>query len=100
MWEHWARAGMSLKSSPYQAVQVVIVAKIFVIDDRRDSNNAFRWDKVRLNLPDSSGYDPSLPWLSKIRVNDGKVAADLFIYVVDRWVRLPARTRIGKQRAR
>jgi hypothetical protein len=50
LWERWARAVMGLKSSPYQAVQVVLVVKEYVMGDWHDSNNAFRWDKVRLNL--------------------------------------------------
>jgi hypothetical protein len=61
LWECWARAAMGLKSSPYQAVQAVLVAKDYVLGDHQDSNNDFRWDKVRLNLPGSVGYDPSLP---------------------------------------
>jgi hypothetical protein len=91
LWERWARATTGLKSSPYQAVQAVLVAKEYVMGDRRDSNNAFRWDKVRLNLPGSVGYDPSLPWVSKIRMNDGKVAADLSIYVDDGRVTAPSK---------
>jgi hypothetical protein len=36
-----------------------------------------------LNLPGSRQYDPSKPWVSKLRVSDNKVAADLFIYIDD-----------------
>jgi hypothetical protein len=28
-------------------------------------------------------YDPALPWVSKIRLTDGTIAADLFVYVDD-----------------
>eukprot|EP00980_Cylindrotheca_fusiformis_P019180 scaffold6510_cov122-Cylindrotheca_fusiformis.AAC.2 len=38
---------------------------------------------VRLNLPGSKEYDPTLPWVSKIRIDDGEIACDLFIYVDD-----------------
>jgi hypothetical protein len=38
---------------------------------------------VRLNLPGAANYNPALPWVSKIRIQDGKIAADLFIYVDD-----------------
>eukprot|EP00980_Cylindrotheca_fusiformis_P016627 scaffold4978_cov106-Cylindrotheca_fusiformis.AAC.1 len=64
---------MGLKSSPYQAVQAVLVAKETVLGDRTDSDNAYRWDVVRLNLPGSKEYDPTLPWVSKIRIDDGEI---------------------------
>jgi hypothetical protein len=83
LWERWTRAAMGLKSSPYQSVQAMLVAKEVIKGDRLDPNNAFRWDKVRLNLPGSRDYDPSISWVSKIRVVDNTVAADIFIYVND-----------------
>jgi hypothetical protein len=36
-----------------------------------------------MNLPGSAEYDPSLPWVSKVRLSDNKIAANLFIYVDD-----------------
>jgi hypothetical protein len=83
LWEQWVRCAMGLKSSPYQAVQVVMVAEEVIKGDRLDPDNVFRWDVVRLNLPGSEDYDPTLPWVSKVRMSDGKIAADLFIYVDD-----------------
>jgi hypothetical protein len=59
------------------------VAKEYILGDRKDPNNVFRWDVVRMNLPGSKEYDPTLPWVSKIRLDDGKIAADLFLYVDD-----------------
>jgi len=50
--------------------------------DRSDSSNPFQWHKVRLNLPGSKDYDPTLPWVAKIRL-DGRIACDLLIYVDD-----------------
>jgi hypothetical protein len=38
--------------------------------------------RVRLNLPGDKGYDPNLPWVSKVR-EDGRIAADLFTFVDD-----------------
>lgn len=90
LWEKWTRAAMGLKSSPYQAVQAMLVAKEVIRGDRHDPSNAFRWDKVRMNLPGSKDYDPSKPWVSKIRVSDGKMAADLFIYVDDARITAPS----------
>lgn len=89
LWERWTRAAMGLKSSPYQAVQAVLVAKEVILGDRLEKSNAFRWDKVRLNLPGSAEYDPALPWVSKIRLDDGEIACDLFIYVDDGRVTAP-----------
>jgi hypothetical protein len=34
-----------------------------------------------LNLPGSDDYDPNQPWVSKIRLEDNRIAADLFIFV-------------------
>ena len=91
LWERWTRAVMGLKSSPYQAVQAILVAKEVIRGDRADQGNAFRWDTVRLNLPGSKEYDPGLPWVSKIRLSDGRLAADIFIYVDDARVTAPSK---------
>lgn len=88
LWERWVRAAMGLKSSPYQAVQAVLVAREVALGDRHDQTNAFRWKLVRLNLPGSPDYDPSLPWVAKYR-SDGTLAADLFMYVDDGRVTAP-----------
>ena len=48
LWERWTRAAMGLKSSPYQAIQAIMVAKEICLGDRQDPANAFRWDKVIL----------------------------------------------------
>jgi hypothetical protein len=74
---------MGLRSSPYQAVQAMGVAEETIRGKRGDPKNVYRWDYVRLNLPRSDAYDPSKPWVSKIRSADGKIAADLFIFVDD-----------------
>ena len=62
---------------------VGVGVKEVILGDRQDSENVFRWDAVRMNLPGSETYDPTLPWVSKIRLDDGRIAADLFIYVDD-----------------
>ena len=51
--------------------------------DRLDSNNVFRWDRIRLNLLGCPTHDPTLPWVSKVRDSDGRVAADRAICVDD-----------------
>ena len=81
--EAWSRTGMGFKWSPYQAVQAVMYAEEVIAGDHLDPLNVFRWDRVRLNLPGSEAYDPSLPWVSKIRDDDGKIAADFKTFVDD-----------------
>jgi hypothetical protein len=83
LWERWTRAAMGLKSSPYQAVQAILVGKEIVRGDQKDPKNAFRWDDVRFNLPGLKNYDPKYPWVLKIQLTDGKIAADLFVYIDD-----------------
>jgi hypothetical protein len=81
IWETWQRAAMGLRSSPYQAVQAMGVAEEVIGGDQGNPANVFRWD--RLNLPGSDEYDPSKPCVSKMRLEDERIAADLFIFVDD-----------------
>jgi hypothetical protein len=57
-------------------------AKEFIMGDPNYEQNVYQWKEVRLNLPGSSDYDPSLAWVAKVR-EDGLVAEDLFIYMDD-----------------
>jgi hypothetical protein len=81
-WERWMRCAMGLKPSPYQTTQAMLFAEDVIRGDPKAEHNVFRWDHIKLNLPGSSDYDPTLPWVSKVRV-DGKPAADFFVYVDD-----------------
>jgi hypothetical protein len=81
-WERWTRCAMGLKPSPYQTTQAMLFAEDVIRGDPKDENNVFRWDNVRLNLPGSPKYDPTLPWVFKVR-KDGTPAADFFFYVDD-----------------
>jgi hypothetical protein len=74
---------MGLKPSPYQAVQGMMVAEDLIKGDRFDKSNPFRWDFLRMNLPGSKAYEPSLPWVSKVRLGDNNIACDLVIFVDD-----------------
>ena len=65
---------------PYQAVQTGLQLKHIALDERKDPKNVSRWETVRLNLPGDPKYDPTLPWVSKVR-EDGSIAADLHQYV-------------------
>ncbi len=82
LWEVWARCGMGFTFSPYQAVRGVLWAEEFILGDRYNFRNPFRFYIVQLNLPGMPGYDPSLPWVCKLRA-DGLLASELLIYVDD-----------------
>jgi hypothetical protein len=81
-WERWIRCAMGLKSSPYQTTQAMLMAEDVMRGDPNDPKNVFRWDDVKQNLPGDPEYDPSLPWVYKVR-KDGTPAADFFFYVDD-----------------
>ena len=80
-WVRWHRAGMGLKSSPYQACQAMMVVEEVIKGNPRDESNPFRWDQVVCNLPGSEDYDPTKSWVYKIRTSDGKIACDIYIYM-------------------
>jgi hypothetical protein len=50
-----------------------------MMGDRLDTNNVFKWEVVIMNLPGSSDYNPMVQLESKVRIKEGRVAADLFI---------------------
>ena len=77
-WEQWYRAEMGLKSSPYQACHAMRVVEEMIKGDRTKGLNPFRWDQVIKNLPGSSKYNTTKPWIYKIR-KDGVIACDIFI---------------------
>ena len=82
IWEAWTRCAMGLTTSPYQSTMFAQRVKRIVFGDKSDPKNIFGWVDVRVNLPGDEQYDPSLPWLSKIRAN-GDIAADVHPYVDD-----------------
>jgi hypothetical protein len=78
-WNRWLMGGTF---SHYQKGQGIGHAKEMIMGDPNDCSNVFQWKEVRLNLPGVEDYDPSLSWVAKIR-EDGRAAADLFIYMDD-----------------
>ena len=81
-WETWVRCAMGVTVSPYQTTQCSQRVKRIVFGCRTDPNNIFRWTEVRLNLPGNEDYDPSKPWICKLR-EDGRIAIDVHTYVDD-----------------
>ena len=92
LWEVWQRCAMGLKPSPYQAVQAMMIAEEVIRGDPKDSKNPYRWDVVRMNLPGRPDYDPTLPWVSKIRLGDKCIACDVVIFVDDLRVTGPTKS--------
>ena len=81
-WERWVRNFMGLRDSPFRSLQMMIMAKFVAYGDRTDEENPFQWESVVLNLPGDPDYDPSLPWVMKVR-RDGHLASEVYIYVDD-----------------
>jgi hypothetical protein len=82
---HLARRGRCLMGgtfSPYQTGQGMGHAKESIMVDPNDASNVFKWKEVSFKLPGTPEYDPSMAWMAKVR-EDGRVAADLFIYMDD-----------------
>jgi hypothetical protein len=80
---------MGFRPYPYQTTQAIGWAKEMMMGDPLDATNVFQWSLVRLNLPGLPDYDPRVQWVSKIRKEDGRVAADLFICIDDFWPTVP-----------
>jgi hypothetical protein len=60
-----------------------------VLGDHTDRKNPYHWEWIRENLPGDSDYDPTLPWIAKVR-HGGDIAADVHIYVDDCWITAPS----------
>jgi hypothetical protein len=82
LWEHWERCGMGLTPLPYQSIQGVLWAKEYILGDRQNPSDPFRFDPVQFNLPGSPDHNPTLPCVCKLRAS-GDPASELLIYVDD-----------------
>ena len=70
------------RSSPYIAWRLQRVILELCKGVRHNHNNHWQWDSVRLNLPGSSAYDPSMPRVMLLR-KDGELATREAKYVDD-----------------
>jgi hypothetical protein len=73
---------MGFTFSPFQSIQGVLWAEEVILGDRYAASNPFRFELVKLNLPGMPDYEPSVPWVCKLRANGG-LASELLIYVDD-----------------
>lgn len=85
-WEVWSRCVMGLWSSPHGCILMEMIGDEMARGAARDPTNPFAFDTVRLNLPGSHTYCPSLPWVSKIAPSTGRIAPDVKTYVDDKRV--------------
>lgn len=67
---------------PYFVIKDLMELENMVNGNRRDSYNVFFFEKVILNLTGMSLYNPSRPWVYKIR-SDKRIASNLFFYMDD-----------------
>ena len=80
--EGWKRCPMGQSPSPFNTVKQTQRLKQVMLGNPQDSENVFRWDSVKINLPGTIDYKPGVPWIAKFR-RDGKIAADAHDYVDD-----------------
>ncbi|KAL7564983.1 hypothetical protein ACA910_011950 [Epithemia clementina (nom. ined.)] len=73
---------MGLSPSPYQATQSAQRVKHPAFGDRHDPSNMFCWKNGVLNLPGDPSYNPTQPWVYRVR-DDGTLAADVHPYIDD-----------------
>ena len=73
---------MMVKTSPHLSMQSVARIKRAFVGDSADQSNPFHWETVALNLSGSEEYNPSMPWIMKLR-HDKSVAVDLHTYIDD-----------------
>ena len=82
IWERFSRNYFGQTDSPGRSIQMGTKGKLLAMGDRHDPKNPYQWDSVSLNLPGSSAYDATKPWVSKRR-KDGNIASDSSVYVDD-----------------
>ena len=82
----WARLFMGMKPSPYNSVRHCYWCEEFARGDPARVTNPMRYDRIRLNLPGMTSYDPQLPKLMKwneLTGGGGKVDGDITTFVDD-----------------
>jgi hypothetical protein len=83
-WEMWVRCVMGIKTSPEGCVRMDLLGDEINRGDHLSPLNPFHYDHLRLNLPGSETYQPSLPWVSKVNTTTGRLAGDVKTYVDDK----------------
>jgi hypothetical protein len=81
--ERWARCLMGFKPSPFVTTQTFGWSEEVIVGDRSDPSNPFYWDCVKLNLPGTEAYDPSMPWVYRWNSRDAQMASFFGTYIDD-----------------
>lgn len=79
----WERCWMGLRPSSYWCVRFYYLAEEFARANHSHSINALRWDKVRLNLPGSHSFNPTLPWIMKWDSHVERIVGDIVSFIDD-----------------
>jgi hypothetical protein len=74
-------------------------AEDMIRGDPEDKNNIFQLGHAQMNLPSNPSYDPSFPWVYKVK-KDGTPAANLFFMLTPIEQQGVQRKRHGRQRER
>lgn len=78
---------MGMRSSPYNAVRYFYIGEAFLQGVPKSELNPMRYDRICLNLPCVTDYDPGLPtvmtWNNRAMDNKGRVAGDVITFVDD-----------------
>jgi len=82
-WERWVRCLMGFKPSPYITTRAYAWSEETIRGDPSDESSLFHWDDVVLNMPGTSSYDPSRPWMYKVNSKTGQIAGDAITFVDD-----------------
>jgi hypothetical protein len=62
----WGRCLVGGTFSPYQTCKGMGHTNEVIMGDPNDAFNVYQWKEVRLNLPGSLDYDPSLSWVAMV----------------------------------
>jgi len=81
-WEMWVRCMMGMVSSPFICIKDALLADEVAKGGHQEVSNLFHWDSVIMNLPGSERYDPTKPWVYRVRC-DREMASDVVTYVDD-----------------
>jgi hypothetical protein len=83
IFERWSRTLMGFKPSPYICTQTFAWSEEIINGDPSDVTNPFYWDKVILNLPGQSDYDPTMPKVYKWNSVEDCMASFYGTYIDD-----------------
>jgi hypothetical protein len=78
----FCRLDFGWRCAPYFACRMMMRAVELAKKHPENQKSAFAWSSVKLNLPGTDGYNPTKPWVMKLRV-DGAKASDALFFVDD-----------------